>query len=627
MDYLFFLFSLITALPALVLLLIALLFVWRYRAAVARGMNQRNRAAPADSGAGCGHTEGPGIDRPRLDLRQAAAKEPSASRAAGELSCARRASARVRWIFTVAGAIQMALSACAVNWFLHRQPVELTWVQPPLLTAYLTVGWGLLVLAAFVIRGLRSRAVLLLTFLTVALGVIVLGPDHILANGPNAIRSVLEISLKNSAIPLLGLALILARSLRPFILALAAYAVFLLCGTLLFSIFFGREMANMRLQDLTLGAVGLGIANLGLSAGFLFWLLRRRKKLPPVALLAIVVVGAWAIGPWLSPKLAVGLIATGFASNVLQWYLLWLLFQSFIWLQEQHFLPGEILHFDLCWLFLALYLSQFIFIDETFTNPHLGQAAALALFLGVMPFACNTLFLHLALRREWVARRNRPGSRILLLRVFGDDAKRARLLDMLGSTWRRAGRIDLIAGTDLATRQVDARVLEAFVLGRLDTIFLASVQEVDQRVGALRDRLEGDLRYPVNELYCFADAWQHAVSRLAPESNAVIMDLRGFTRRNRGCAFELGVLVRLVPVERIFLIVDSSTDSVDLTETIQTAWQALPSNAANARLASPHLLVASFTGHIKRDADLLESCVFSVAFRAAETSIGLQTAT
>jgi hypothetical protein len=265
---------------------------------------------------------------------------------------------------------------------------------------------------------------------------------------------------------------------------------------------------------------------------------------------------------------------------------------------------------------VALSSSQSIILYESIMNPDLSRAISLGLFLSLGPFAGYAIFLHAALRRDWIARRDRQGRRLLLLRVFGDAGKRARLFDMLGETWRRVGRIDFIAGTDLAQRHVDAHAIEAFLLGRLHTLFLKSPAEVDQCVDALRERLEGDLRYPVNELYCYADAWQHAVGRLAPDSDAVIMDLRGFTSRNKGCAFELGVLLRMVTLKRILLLTDSTTTGSELAETIQSAWLAAPAGGANVRLANPELILIQFTGRSKRDREILESWLFSVVFGA-----------
>ena len=102
-----------------------------------------------------------------------------------------RAGLRVRWIFAIAGGIQMVFTAGAVYW-LHSGEAGLSTPYPPLLTAYLTMLPGLVLLAAFVMRRTNSRVALLAAYLVAGFGVIVLGPDHILANGPNVIASTLD---------------------------------------------------------------------------------------------------------------------------------------------------------------------------------------------------------------------------------------------------------------------------------------------------------------------------------------------------------------------------------------------------------------------------------------------------
>jgi hypothetical protein len=106
-----------------------------------------------------------------------------------------------------------------------------------------------------------------------------------------------------------------------------------------------------------------------------------------------------------------------------------------------------------------------------------------------------TLYLamfHALLRRIWAARVTHPGKRLLLLRVFGTVEKHGRLLDLLNDTWRYVGRIDLIAGTDLAVRTLGSRMLEAFLLRHADDQFLRTDEEVDRRLEKLDSRLEGD---------------------------------------------------------------------------------------------------------------------------------------
>ena len=280
------------------------------------------------------------------------------------------------------------------------------------------------------------------------------------------------------------------------------------------------------------------------------------------------------------------------------------------------FFQARFFHSDICWLFLAMLASQSVLGYKFNDTNDLSGATTLGL-LGLAPFAGYAIFLHVALRHFWNAEQGQSPRRLLLLRVFGSASKRVRLLDMLDEAWRRAGRIDFIAGTDLAQRHVGARALEAFLSGRLHTIFLKSPAEVDKRIAGLRDGLEGDLRYPINDLYCYADAWQYAVGQLAPEFDAVVMDLRGFSAKNKGCVFELGVLVRVVPLERIILLTDATTNMPALAETIDEAWRAAPAHSANVRIASPKIALVPLTGSTRINRELLESWLFSIAFKAA----------
>jgi len=52
------------------------------------------------------------------------------------------------------------------------------------------------------------------------------------------------------------------------------------------------------------------------------------------------------------------------------------------------------------------------------------------------------------------------------------------------------------------------------------------------------------------------------------ESDAVLMDLRGFTRQNAGCVFELHELARLVPLERVVFVTDRRNDETLLAEAL-----------------------------------------------------------
>jgi hypothetical protein len=72
------------------------------------------------------------------------------------------------------------------------------------------------------------------------------------------------------------------------------------------------------------------------------------------------------------------------------------------------------------------------------------------------------------------------------------------------------------------------------------------------------------------------------VSGLAPKANAVLMDLRGFMSKHRGCIFEIEQLIASVPLLRIVLLVDRSTDVPFLEQILQRAWRNIPTDSPNA---------------------------------------------
>jgi hypothetical protein len=164
------------------------------------------------------------------------------------------------------------------------------------------------------------------------------------------------------------------------------------------------------------------------------------------------------------------------------------------------------------------------------------------------------------------------GFRLLLLRVFGHQARTERVFDYIAQRWRWRGPVQLIAGSDLAMRTVDPGDVFAFVRGRLRDQYVASVAEIPSRVERLDMRPDPDGRFRINELYCRHDTWKATLVSLLAVTDAVVMDLRGFSRESRGCLFELQQIVTTVATNRIVLIVDRATDQPLLEETLALAW-------------------------------------------------------
>ena len=153
--------------------------------------------------------------------------------------------------------------------------------------------------------------------------------------------------------------------------------------------------------------------------------------------------------------------------------------------------------------------------------------------------------------------------RLLLLRVFGYQRRTEKLFDAIGQRWRLEGSVNMIAGADLAGRTIDPGDIVSFAGGGLHDQFVQNGGDLQRRLDSLDETRDPDGRFRVNEFFCHDDTWRPTLEWLLLSSDAVLMDLRGFTRDNSGCLFELQKLVQHHKLDRSLFVVDDKTD-VDL---------------------------------------------------------------
>lgn len=164
-----------------------------------------------------------------------------------------------------------------------------------------------------------------------------------------------------------------------------------------------------------------------------------------------------------------------------------------------------------------------------------------------------------------------PACRLLILRVFALGRRGERLFARLTTHWRHVGSVQLIAGPDLATSTVEPHEFLDFVHGQLARRFIDGPATFQRRLAEMDLARGHDGRYRIGDFFCFDNAWRMVVGRLARDSDGVLVDLRGFSRENAGVVFELTTLVDVVPLERVVLVTDATTDEAFLQETIQQA--------------------------------------------------------
>jgi hypothetical protein len=159
--------------------------------------------------------------------------------------------------------------------------------------------------------------------------------------------------------------------------------------------------------------------------------------------------------------------------------------------------------------------------------------------------------------------------RLLILRVFGFRGRSEKLFDSVAQRWRFRGGVAMIAGTDLAARTIDPDDTLAFLAGDLRSRFVQSPQDLEDHLKLMDESRDPDGRFRLTEFFCHENTWSNTLAVLLGRSDAVLMDLRGFSERNSGCIFELHQLLAQQRLDDTVFVVDTSTDVKLLESTVR----------------------------------------------------------
>ena len=233
---------------------------------------------------------------------------------------------------------------------------------------------------------------------------------------------------------------------------------------------------------------------------------------------------------------------------------------------------------DQTFLFDALWLSSSFWVSAYL----MGDGNRFRYLLGLLPFALYKITVGYKLKRLAACAEPLPKARLLFLRVFGSTRRSEKLFDLLAARWRYAGSIQLISAPDMARGSFEPDEFLDFLSGRLASAYISTGIDLDRRLAGLDFRPDPDGRYRVNEFFCHSDTWQQTVTRLMGQSDLVVMDLRAFTSERKGCIFELGALIDEVPLNRVVLLIDQTTDEPLLRRTVADLWRKLNPQSPNA---------------------------------------------
>ena len=246
-----------------------------------------------------------------------------------------------------------------------------------------------------------------------------------------------------------------------------------------------------------------------------------------------------------------------------------------VWRYRRRKLSDQMLLFDALWLSVSICICIYL----------MGYPTKFLYLLGLLPFVLYKLVLSFELQHFVVSRETLPNARLLFLRVFGSARRSEQLLDLLLARWRYAGSVQLLSAADSARSSFEPDEFLDFVSGRFAKRYINNRADLEERLADIDLRPDADGRHRVNELFCRADIWQQTVTRLMVSSDLVVMDLRGFTAARQGCVFELGALIDRLPLERVVLLIDATTDMPLLRETLESAWDSMATSSPNGSAA------------------------------------------
>jgi hypothetical protein len=255
-------------------------------------------------------------------------------------------------------------------------------------------------------------------------------------------------------------------------------------------------------------------------------------------------------------------------SSVIAWF--WLLWIARGYRRKQ--LSDQTFLLDALWLSVSLWVSVYL----------MGGDDKFRYLLGLLPFGLYKITVGIGLKRLASSAEHLPRANLLFLRVFGSSSRSEKLFDLLAARWRYAGSIQLISAMDVARGRFEPDEFLDFVSGRLASAYIGTTTDLDRRLAKLDLKPDPDGRFRVNEFFCRIDTWQQTATKLMAQSDVVAMDLRAFTCEKRGCIFELGALIDKVPLARVALLIDQTTDERFLRRTLADLWQKMDPQSPNA---------------------------------------------
>lgn len=126
---------------------------------------------------------------------------------------------------------------------------------------------------------------------------------------------------------------------------------------------------------------------------------------------------------------------------------------------------------------------------------------------------------------------------------------------------------------------------------RMKLNFVANKEALDKELELLsKYPVKLDKTFKEKPMSCYDNTWKLTVEKLVTTANVVLMDLRGFSEKNKGCEFEVNLLLNTVKLDKILFIGYSSVIPL-ITDVVKRKFETLDKNSPNIGITNPDVIV------------------------------------
>lgn len=126
---------------------------------------------------------------------------------------------------------------------------------------------------------------------------------------------------------------------------------------------------------------------------------------------------------------------------------------------------------------------------------------------------------------------------------------------------------------------------------RMKLDFVSNKEELNKDIEKLvKHPVRLDNTFKEKPMSCHDNTWKLTVEKLVTTANVVLMDLRGFSEKNKGCEYEVNLLLNTVPLSKILFIGYSSALPL-IKDVIQRKFKTLEEASPNLNTSNPNVII------------------------------------